>query len=1051
MEIREAKLEPDHLDVALSLNNLASLYNKQYRHNEAELLHKRSLEIRETKLGDHLDTAWSLSNLAECYDDQSRYSEAESCYQKALKIRETILGKDHLDVASLCYDLGLFYTKLNKYIEAESFLKRSLEIRSERLGEKDVKTAYSMTALGRLYNRLGNFDETEDLYKKSLVIMEEKLGKDHVDLGATLNNLAELYREQGRFSEAEPLYLWSLDVNEKNNGEGMPHVLCNLGLLRDNQGRFAEAEVLYRKSLLIREAMFDKDHPDIGHSLSNLAMLYHDQGRYAEAEKMNRRVLEITEKSFGEIHTLTAVALNNMALIMNNQGRDVEAEALYRRSLEIRKTILGDSHPMVANALSNLGMWYKSQGQDEKAESFLKQALEIRESKLDKDHPDTATSLNNLAFFYNDQGRHSEAEPLFDRAIAIFETKMMDADSGSLYYGNRAWLYHATERPDEAVSDLKLAMDLSLQVRKNVSGTDEERAKTFERYYHLFTRMVEWQYEFSQNGNENYNIDEAYEAMELSRGRGLQDLIDTQGIDLLKDVPPETAHKLRADEKQAQVDIKSFEKQLEVLVIRKDMDVTQKKAETEKLEALLMDARKRMVDAEAAIKNTSPFYREILGKDRKPVPFTEVEKQLEVDSCLALEYLIGEEKSYLLVYGFMQEPILFPLQIDKTQAALFGVEPGAISFKKLNAIFQNEKNEGILQLVVAPWNIKNDSKLDREAFNKLREKLTEEYTLKLHEKLAALWPTLLPDEKLRTKIIADQKSLNRLLILPDGPLAKFPFEMLVVNGNVGNPQYLLDKGPATLYAPSAGMYYNLAIRDESHAKSVLTVGDPIYEKTNMDSNELKDTTIRHRGELLSAKFGQLPRLRSTSAETQWIKDSCDDVQPKIPVLRLNRETSTEANVRENTIGRRIVHLACHGLADEEYGNMFGCLALTSGNQDNPTDDGFLELKEIFALDLKSCEITILSACDTNLGPNQQGEGTWSLSRGMLVAGSRRVVTTNWQVVDDASARLVSNFVKQLNTAKNFDYAAELRSAKIDLQKKRPHPYYWASFVLVGSR
>ena len=59
------------------------------------------------------------------------------------------------------------------------------------------------------------------------------------------------------------------------------------------------------------------------------------------------------------------------------------------------------------------------------------------------------------------------------------------------------------------------------------------------------------------------------------------------------------------------------------------------------------------------------------------------------------------------------------------------------------------------------------------------------------------------------------------------------------------------------------------------------------------------------------------------------------------------------------------------------------------------------------MNLKGCELAILSACDTNFGPEQRGEGVWALSRGFLVAGSRRVVASNWLVDDEAAASLVA--------------------------------------------
>ena len=113
-------------------------------------------------------------------------------------------------------------------------------------------------------------------------------------------------------------------------------------------------------------------------------------------------------------------------------------------------------------------------------------------------------------------------------------------------------------------------------------------------------------------------------------------------------------------------------------------------------------------------------------------------------------------------------------------------------------------------------------------------------------------------------------------------------------------------------------------------------------------------------------------------------------------------------MRASIVGRRILHFACHGLADNEHGNLFGALAFSSASQTTSTeDDGYLTLNEIYGLDLSATELAVLSACQTNYGPQQKGEGVWALSRGFLVAGARRVVASNW-VVDDRAGLALTN-------------------------------------------
>ena len=151
-------------------------------------------------------------------------------------------------------------------------------------------------------------------------------------------------------------------------------------------------------------------------------------------------------------------------------------------------------------------------------------------------------------------------------------------------------------------------------------------------------------------------------------------------------------------------------------------------------------------------------------------------------------------------------------------------------------------------------------------------------------------------------------------------------------------------------------------------------------------------------------------------EAQWVAKAFQDAGVKAGVF--TGATATEAGVRYWAPGRKVLHLACHGLVDQEFGNFFGALALAPGPKGDadPSDDGILTLREIYELDLKGCELAILSACQTNYGPQQKGEGTLALSRGFLVAGVRRVVASNWLVDDEAAASLVSVYCTLLAKA-----------------------------------
>jgi tetratricopeptide (TPR) repeat protein len=75
--------------------NAAALNEQMNDEAKAEQFYKEAIQLYQDQLGmeEHLDHARAINNLARLYDRQGRYEEAEPLYQQALKIRQ-----QHLDV-----------------------------------------------------------------------------------------------------------------------------------------------------------------------------------------------------------------------------------------------------------------------------------------------------------------------------------------------------------------------------------------------------------------------------------------------------------------------------------------------------------------------------------------------------------------------------------------------------------------------------------------------------------------------------------------------------------------------------------------------------------------------------------------------------------------------------------------------------------------------------------------------------------------------------------------------------------------------------------------
>jgi CHAT domain-containing protein len=145
---------------------------------------------------------------------------------------------------------------------------------------------------------------------------------------------------------------------------------------------------------------------------------------------------------------------------------------------------------------------------------------------------------------------------------------------------------------------------------------------------------------------------------------------------------------------------------------------------------------------------------------------------------------------------------------------------------------------------------------------------------------------------------------------------------------------------------------------------------------------------------------------------------------------------------------RFVHFATHGLLDNDHPELSGLVFSLVDRQGKP-QEGFLNLEDVYNLSLPA-DMVVLSACETGLGKQINGEGLVGLTRGFMYAGASRVVASLWQVDDVATAELMRRFYKAL-LEDGLPPAQALRRAQIDMQQEKrwEDPYYWAAFTIQG--
>ena len=113
--IHEKALGPDDLNLAATINYLAVLYSQQGKYAEAEPLFRESLEMKKRAYGEtpHEDVAIGMDNLATVLRRLKKDGEAEQLHRQALEIDKKVHGDEHPDVAQSLNGLAQTLRKQN--------------------------------------------------------------------------------------------------------------------------------------------------------------------------------------------------------------------------------------------------------------------------------------------------------------------------------------------------------------------------------------------------------------------------------------------------------------------------------------------------------------------------------------------------------------------------------------------------------------------------------------------------------------------------------------------------------------------------------------------------------------------------------------------------------------------------------------------------------------------------------------------------------------------------------------------------------------------------
>ncbi len=882
--------------------------------------------------------------------------------------------------------------------------------------------AQSWAVLGRVGNRREDFAAANAALNRARTLQAAQ-APGSLALANTENTLGTSAAIRGDIDTAERHYAAALAITERKIPEGRLNaaLLLNLGTVAWMRSRLDLAERYELRAL----ALWRRIEPNSERVLANLlslANIARDRGDLDRSDELLRTLLE-TSRTIGVRSTTTGGALTGLGLIAQARGNFAEAEARQLEALEIY-TRLSPEGPSVALTFTNLARAANAQGASSRAEQYGARALSLHQ-KSAPGSPILAFDLINLAEIAVARKDAVAARGRIAEAFRIAERLPLTLDlAESLRHGS-SLLFELGAKADLRRAEAPLERALAIY-RRVAPGTTEEaealgllgrlkrrlgRTADADRHFTqalgALDRSVRklggsdldearFRAQFALTYQEAIELqieigqpERAYQTLERFRARSLLDLMAKRDLAPPAELPAELAEEIR----RVDAELARFEGEIAALDPATD---------SRKIEASISRRARVFGEREnlrGKVRRISPRYAALAAP--QPLDLAAARRTLGPGE-VGLSFSVGEQTTTLFVVMPEGEAGAPPSGL-----AVLSIRRGREALGRDVAAFRS--------LVLG-----GQALADERALRSLGARLYGQL-------LAPAAPWLERAERLR--------------ISADGPLAALPFAALVVPAPSGTPTprtavYLVERWPiSTVISATLAAELGRMRGENPAAQALVAFGDPHYP-TQMAATGTRGVRPASRFRL---GLSPLPASRS---EVQGVTGL---FRPAISFLGTD---ATEARFLAEAPKGNIVHFAGHALLDPRFPLDSGLALSPPTRPARPGDDGLLQAWEIFERLRLSADLVTLSACETALGTEAQGEGLLGLTRAFHYAGARTVLSSLWSVSDRSTAELMRRFYAHLGAGKAKDAALAAAQREM-LAGPNRHPYHWAAFQLDG--
>ena len=988
MLIREEKLPDYKKDLGWSYNNLYIVLRDLKQLEKSEYFLLKALEVRKQlnppEPAMMLVTYVNLSQLQILKEDRIKELEYLEKAEKAGRD----LGVNHPYNLMVRTNLSKVYYKQAKFKEAIQLNKKALSYRKLQLeGEAEIELIDNYEIIVNSYSSMG-YKDSASVYLDSVFYLRDKYEKkDAIVLNYQAKARLETDPNKAILHLKEALRLCPEDPQCRPSINALTNRMISDKYL-DKDDAY-QALIYASKSKVIYETDTIKFSYRLPQLYFSLAEIYYGIDQVDDAIHYVKEAVRLHDKNEGTAETWKVGSLRFLASIHSGRGDYEKAIAIFDRieRIIIDATSISDANKIdIYRYISQL---YSDKGEKTKAIEYALKAKSYLNYNKGQDYYHALASLQ-LYHTHRLAGKTEEAKQYFIDACEFlgikswtelnFNAPQVKPFESSSYLEGTIDIYKYFDQVYELDAIQRQQMITVIQSMIDdcrdlffYQSSEQELEKVTKRFYDLAVTDL---YELYTEYKDPSLIKTAMKVIDKSKSININRALIQDDLASVHGLP---ADLLREEKRLIFLSERAFQE------YNKTVDPGEE------------DNRKELVDQMSELSLQKDTLITYLKSD---YPSYFEERYNVQASSIEESIALAKKNEIAFILYYWSSSKLYSLFIFKDQLEFFEIEKGKI----------DELLNPLLQQIIDKEFTSNELE-----FKKQRRDFIE--------RASSLHKHLFPEQIYK-------ELPNEIVIIPDGKLFNFPFEILLTE-DVKRESYkflpYIVRDKVTSYVGSLSQYIHTAkspIKKEylGFAPDYLTAAR-FYTSREVTSDQLSPLMYNQEEVELSTE----------------IFDGLNFISGK----------ATESNFKEHANHSGILHLAMHTSMNDRI-PLDSHLNFTAESESS-SENAKLYAHEIAQMKIDA-DLVVLSACQTNTGEEINGEAVRGIAKAFYMASCPHLILTNWLVDDKSSNMIITDFFKNIMDYKST--AESLREAKTAYlnysSEVQAHPSYWAAYAYHGS-